>query len=194
MITTFLDDIQDNRRPQGQRYELRYIVLISIMATLSNAKSYRDIARFINMHFRVLKSDFKLKWKKPPGYTTIRNILKGIDGEELEACFRAYNQSILNKLDDKKIVTIALDGKTLCGSYDNFIDKKPMQILSMFETSDRLILAHEVIDEKTNEIPVIQKLLREIGLDGYYYTMDALHCQKKLLKRQKKDTKTLLSN
>jgi predicted transposase YbfD/YdcC len=52
----------------------------------------------------------------------------------------------------------------------------------MFRTEDKLILAHEVIDQKTNEIPMVQKLLKDIDLDGYYYTMDALHCQKKRLK------------
>lgn len=185
MLTTFLDDLKDFRRAQGQRYELRYMVLFCIMAFLCNAKSYRDIERFIKQHFPVLKSDFNLKWKRPPGFTTIRNIILGIDVAELEACFRAYNQSLLKKVRKGHIATIAIDGKTLCGSYNNMQDQKAKQIVSMFETDSRFILAHEIIDEKTNEIPVIQKFLKEIELEGYYFTMDAMHCQKKPLKRPK---------
>ena len=51
MILTFLDDLKDHRRLQGQRYELKFIILFSIMAFLSNAKSYRDVERYIKSHF-----------------------------------------------------------------------------------------------------------------------------------------------
>lgn len=182
MITTFVDDLLDHRRAQGQRYELKFVVLFSIMALLSNSKSYRDISRYLKQHFKILKKDFSLKWKRPPSYTTVRNIIKGIDDKELEACFRAYSQSLLEKNKDGKLVCIAGDGKTLRGSFDNFEDKRAVQILSFFESSQRLILAHECIEEKTNEIPAVQKLLQELELTDYLYTMDALHCQKKLLK------------
>jgi hypothetical protein len=182
MISTFLTDLQDHRRPQGQRYKLEHIILFSIMAFLSNAKSYRDISRFIKVRFEVLKEHFGLTWERAPGYTTIRNVILGVDGEELEACFRVYTQSLIDGTNADQIGSIAFDGKTLRGSYDHFQDKRAVQILSMFRTEDNLILAHEVIDQKTNEIPMVQKLLEDIGLEGYYYTMDALHCQKKLLK------------
>jgi hypothetical protein len=182
MISTFLEDIKDHRRSQGQRYKLEHIILFSIMAFLSNAKSYRDISRFIRVRFEVLREHFGLTWKKAPGYTTVRNIILGVDSEELEACFRGYTQSVIDGANVNSIGSIAFDGKTLRGSYDHFQDKRATQILSMFRTEDKLILAHEVIDQKTNEIPMVQKLLEDIGLEGYYYTMDALHCQKKLLK------------
>ena len=60
MITTFLEDLKDHRRSQGQRYKLEHIILFSIMAFLSNAKSYRDISRFISVHFEVLKEYFEV--------------------------------------------------------------------------------------------------------------------------------------
>jgi tRNA U34 2-thiouridine synthase MnmA/TrmU len=139
MILTFLEDLKDHRRPQGQRYELNLIVLFSIMAFLSNAKSYRDISRFITGHYTVLKKYFSLRWKKPPGYTTIRNILQGVDSQKFEACFRAYTQSILDKVASGEVVSIAFDGKTLRGSYDNTQDKKALQIVFMFRTDSKLL-------------------------------------------------------
>ena len=66
MISTFLEDIKDHRRSQGQRYKLEHIILFSIMAFLSNAKSYRDISRFIRVRFEVLKEHFGLTRKKAP--------------------------------------------------------------------------------------------------------------------------------
>ena len=91
---------------------------------------------------------------------------------------------------------MALDGKTLRGSFDRFHDRaapsagiptatpsKPLasyaQILSAFATDTALILAHVDIDAKSNEIPAAQALLAELGLaPGSIVTLDALHCQK----------------
>ena len=78
-------------------------------------------------------------------------------------------------------ICVAVDGKVLRGSFDNFEDKKAIQVLSFFDTRQGLILAHEKIDEKTNEIPVFQRLIKELRLENVVYTLDALHCQKKLL-------------
>lgn len=178
MIITFLDDLKDHRRSQGQRYELRFIVLFSIMAILSNARSYRDIARFINKHFETLQKHFGLTWKRPPAYTTIRHIIQGVDKQYLELCFRAYSRSLLGT-GDRGLTGVAVDGKVLRGSYDYFQDKKAIQVLSFFDTGTGLILAHETIEEKTNEIPVAQALIPELALEGVVYTLDALHCQKK---------------
>ncbi len=178
MITTFLDDLKDHRRPQGQRYELKFIILFSIMAILSNSKSYRDIYRFIKKHNNTLQNDFGLKWKRVPSYTTIRNIIKGTDQQELEASFRAYTQS-LQETGSSDYIGVAVDGKVLRGSYDHFNDRKAIQILSFFDTQSELILAHEKIDVKTNEIPVAQSLIPQLELENVVYTFDALHCQKK---------------
>jgi predicted transposase YbfD/YdcC len=41
-----------------------------------------------------------------------------------------------------------------------------------------MILAHEVIDEKSNEIPAAQTLIAALGLKDRVFTLDAMHCQK----------------
>jgi DDE_Tnp_1-associated len=182
MLTTFLMDVKDFRRPQAQKYKLHDVLLFCILALLCNAKSYRDIHRFMTIHFEDLKKDFSLLWKKPPAYTTIRNIIKGIDASELEAAFRAYTQSLVNYYAKQPgLIQIAVDGKTLCKSFDHFQDKKALQKLMFFDVNEKLILGHIAIAEKTNEIPAVQSLLEELELTQVIYTMDALHCQKKHL-------------
>ena len=82
----------------------------------------------------------------------------------------------------------ALDGKTLRGSYDNKNGEKALHLLMAFCTNNKIILGHvNVTKDKTNEIPCAQELITELGLpDGAIYTLDALHCQKKLLRMPKK--------
>ena len=74
--------------------------------------------------------------------------------------------------------TIALDGKVLRRSFDNFTDRKAAQLLHAFDTKAGLVLAHIDIDEKSNEIPAAQQLLGELQVAHSTITLDALHCQK----------------
>jgi len=186
MLLTFLQGIPDHRRAQGRMYDLTNILLLSILAILSQADSYRNIASFIKIHFSTLKKEFGIKWKKPPGYTTIRNVIQGTDSDELEKAFRTYSKSLLelahsSSTPSKALLTLAFDGKTLRGSFDHFQDKKAVQILSVFATKEQIILAHkEIEDKKTNEIPVMQEVIKELGLENSLFTADAINCQKKL--------------
>ena len=75
---------------------------------------------------------------------------------------------------------IALDGKTLRGSFDHFNDRKAAQTLTAFASAAAIVLAHIEIDDKSNEIPAAQQMIRELGLTGVVFTADAMHCQKNL--------------
>jgi len=95
----------------------------------------------------------------------------------LEKTFREYTE-YLEKLDKSAdIKCIAIDGKSLRGSFDHFNDKKALNMLSTFLSCKNLILQHYEVDDKSNEIPALQKLLTELGIKGAILTMDAMHCQ-----------------
>lgn len=117
-------------------------------------------------------------WKGMPAHTSLRDIIQGTCGAQLEQSFRQYSAFLLEKKEPYQF--IACDGKVLCGSFDHFQDQKAVQILSAFASDSQIILAHEEIATKTNEIPMAQMLLKELGLSGYIFTFDGLHCQKTL--------------
>jgi len=176
MLESFLFKVPDHRRKQGRRYELGHILLFTILAILSGANSYRKTQKFIVAHYETLNEIFELNWKRMPAYTSIRDIIQGTSGTELEQSFRQYSQGLAESDGEKQV--IGCDGKVLRGSFDHFKDHKAIQILSAFVSNSRLILAHEEIATKTNEIPTAQRLMAELGLSGYIFTFDALHCQK----------------
>lgn len=161
MLETFLFTIKDHRRDQGKRFQLGHILLFSIFAIICEANSYRKIHSFIKYHYELLNKFYDLYWKKPPAYTTIRNIIQGVDSAELERCFREFSLYLQNQSPDNRY--IALDGKTLRGSFDNFNDQKAIQVFSAFCSDNDIIIAHEEIQEKTNEIPTAQKLFDFTG-------------------------------
>jgi hypothetical protein len=176
MLQSFLFKVKDHRRKQGQRYQLGHILLFAILAILSGADSYRKVQKFIVVHYDRLDDAFDLNWKRMPAYTTIRDIIQGTSGPELEQSFRQYSQVLAESDQEKQ--WIGCDGKVLRGSFDHFQDQKAIQILSAFASYSHIILAHEEIATKTNEIPTAQALMVALGLSGYIFTFDALHCQK----------------
>lgn len=184
MLQSFLFKIKDHRRKQGRRYELGHILLFSIFAILSGANSYRKIHVFIKAQYETLNESFNLNWKRLPAYTTIRAIIQGVSSAESEEQFREYSALLAgNNNTEKRFV--AFDGKVLRGSFDHFQDQKAIQILTAFVTDSRIILAHEEIADKTNEIPTAQELMERLGLSGCIFTLDAMHCQQKTLEAAK---------
>jgi len=189
-----LEAVPDPRRAEGKIYPLPHVLLFSILAIVSGGNSYRSVVTFIEVHRRSLNRAFGLKWRRAPAHTSIRNILQGLDGGALEVAFRRH-ASLLQAACTSPGGTrpggtrpggtspggtsLAIDGKTLRGSFDQFRDRTAAQLLGVFATDTALVLAHSDIAEKSNEIPAAQALLAELGLAGHLVTLDALHCQKK---------------
>ncbi len=176
-----LADVPDPRRAQGRLYKLAHVLLFSILAIVAGCNSYRGIVTFIDVHRRRLNTVFGLKWKRAPAHTAIRYILQGLDPAGVEAAFRRHAALLQAARSTPGQGSIALDGKTLRGSFDKFNDRAAAQVLSAFATDTALVLAHIDIAEKSNEVPAAQTLLAELSLTpGAIVTLDALHCQKNI--------------
>ena len=181
---SLLATIPDPRRAEGKVYQLSHVLLFSVFAVLSGANSYRAICTYVKAHRAALNKAFEIKWKRAPAHTAIRYILQGLMARDVETVFREHAADLNLAPAGAGARVIAFDGKTLKGSFDNFNDIKAKQVLTAFAVDTALVLAHIEIDEKSNEIPAVQKLLEELDLAGHIVTCDAMHCQKKLSKPQ----------
>ena len=177
---SLLAAIADPRRAEGKIYQLPHVLLFSIFAIVSGANSYRGIHTYVKVHRQKLNKAFEIKWKRPPAHTAIRYILQGLSASDVEKVFREHAANLNLAPAGSEARVIAFDGKTLKASFDNFNDIKARQVLSAFAVDTALVLAHIEIDEKSNEIPAVQKLLQELDVAGHIVTCDAMHCQKKL--------------
>ena len=180
---SLLARIPDPRRAEGKLYHLPHVLLFSILAIVSGANSYRGVRTFIKVHRRKLNKAFKISWKRPPAHTAIRYILQGLKAADVEQAFREHAAALDLTAEVSGVRVVAFDGKALKGSFDNFNDAKAKQVLSAFATDTALVLAHIDIDEKSNEIPAAQKLLEDLDLADRIVTCDAIHCQKNVRNR-----------
>lgn len=72
---------------------------------------------------------------------------------------------------------VAIDGKTLRGSFDKASGKSAIHMVSAWATANRLSLGQVVVDAKSNEITAIPALLKLLELKGSLVTIDAMGCQ-----------------
>ena len=148
---------------------------------MTGCNSYRGIVTFIDVHRRRLNAALSLNWKWAPAHTAIRYILQGLDPAAVEAAFRQHADLLQAARATPGQGSVALDGKTLRGSFDRLNDRAAAQVLSAFATATTLVLAHVDIAEKSNEIPAAQALLAELGLSpGAIVMLDVLHSKRTL--------------
>ncbi len=105
--------------------------------------------------------------------------MQGLSASEVEKALREHAANLNFAPAGGNARAIAFDGKILKGSFDSFNDIKARQGLSAFAVDTALVLTPIEIDEKSNEIPAVQKLMEELDLTGCLVTCDAMHWQKK---------------
>jgi len=119
-----------------------------------------------------------------PSHDTFSRVFARLDPEQFQKSFVSWIQSISN-LTNQEI--IAIDGKTLCGSYDTSSNKVAINMVSAWAAANSLVLGQVKVDEYsneiTNEITAIPKLLKVLCLQGCIVTIDAIGCQKEIVKQ-----------
>lgn len=182
VLLDLLGDVKDPRRAQGQRYKLPPLLLSIVLSVLCGATSFRKMAVYMAVQRDRLNQLWGTQWKDTPSYGAIRDFLAALDEQALETVLRRHACCLADATETVAVETgmrcIALDGKALRGSANRLEGGRARQIVSAFAQADRLVLAQCEIEEKTNEIPVVQELIAELGLSDCLFTADALHCQK----------------
>src|SRR5919112_1180220 len=143
----------------------------------------RRIRLFIGVHRERLNATFGARFRRAPAVNTLRALVHALDPAEIEAAFRRHAEHLGDATAPPGRRVIALDGKTLRGSFDHLDDQAAAQVLSAFASDAALILAHQEI-AAGEEIAAAQALIEQLGLRGVLFTADALHCQKNLRHRR----------
>ena len=178
VLLAALAEVPDPRRAQGQRYSMRHLLLFSVLATLAGATSYQKIIAFIALQCERLNTVFGACFRRAPAVNTLRHLFLALGRDDLEAAFRRHARDLSAHSRPEALRTVALDGKTLRGSFDHLTNRKAVHVLSAFASDAALILAHQELAGAPDEIAAVPKLMAELGVTGVLFTADALHCQR----------------
>jgi predicted transposase YbfD/YdcC len=174
----YFAELRDPRVERNREHLLEEILLISIAAVLSGAESWNDIADYGEDKQEWLKTFLTLP-SGIPSHDTFNRVFAALDPEEMEKGFVAWVSSIA-KLTAGEVV--AIDGNALCGTHESG-KKTLVHMVSAWTETNGLVLAQRKVDEKSNEITAIPKLLDALKLTGTVVTIDAMGCQREIASR-----------
>jgi len=80
-----LAEVPDPRRPRGRRYSMRYLLLLSVLATLAGAISYQTIIAFIALQRECLNTVLSACFRPAPAVNTLRHLFLTLGRDNLEA-------------------------------------------------------------------------------------------------------------
>ena len=146
---------------------------------ISGADTWVDIELYGETKYKWLKKFLELP-NGIPSHDTFARVFANLEPEELQQCFLKWIQSI-SQVTFGEIV--AIDGKTLRRSYDKGADKSALNMVSAWATANHLVLGQVKVDEKSNEITAIPKLLKVLDLTGCIVTLDAMGTRKEIVKQ-----------
>lgn len=165
--------LQDPRIDRTKRHKLLDILVISICAVIAGADSWYDIEAFGEAKEGWFRQFLELP-NGIPSHDTFGRLFARLDPEQFETCFRHW-VAVNSKVIPGEIV--AIDGKVLRGSHDKWLGKGAIDIVSAWASTNHLILGQVKVDDKSNEITAIPKLLTALQIAGCIVTIDAMGCQ-----------------
>ena len=165
-------NLTDPRR-RKVTYPLVNVVTIAICAVISGADDFVAIARFGRAKRRWLSQFLDLR-TGIPSHDRFNAIFAAIKPAEFEACLLSWITA-LHEITGGQLV--AIDGKTLRRSFDRATSKSAIHMVSAWATANHISLGQVVVDEKSNEITAIPKLLEMLEIAGSLVTIDAMGCQ-----------------
>jgi predicted transposase YbfD/YdcC len=171
-VKKYFRKLHDPRCQRRKRHLLLDILIITLCAVICGCNDWQQIVTFAHARHDWLKTFLQLP-NGIPAHDTFERVFDRLDPQEFQACFREWMQALHEALG---LSQIAIDGKTLRGSGNH--GRKALHLISAWATANCLSLGQIAVDEKSNEIPAIPKLLELLDLHGALVTIDAMGCQK----------------
>jgi predicted transposase YbfD/YdcC len=168
-------DLPDVRQAGKVMYPLDEVLLLSLLAVLAGAETFVDIARFGDRKRAFLRR-FRPFLEGTPSHDHLGDIFATLDAEQFQRCFVGW----VSSLTGVSGAVIAIDGKTSRRSYQQPGGKAAIHMVSAFAARQRLVLGQVKVDDKSNEITAIPKLLAMMAIEGAIVTIDAMGCQRSI--------------
>lgn len=177
LIEEHFGSLPDFRDERGKRHKLLDIIVIAILAIICGADEFIEMEEFGKSKESFLRSFLTLK-KGIPSHDTFGRVFSFLPPDEFRNCFISWVESLCNIEGD----IVNIDGKALRRSFDSSTGKSMIYMVSAWANANNLVLGQVKVDEKSNEITAIPKLLELLNLTGCIITIDAMGTQKNIAK------------
>lgn len=175
-VCVHFSELEDPRSLRTQLHPLINVVVIGLCAVICGC------SHFTQFHaFGKAKRDWFGKFldlsNGIPSHDVFNAVFARMKPQQFEGCLLSWIKA-LHEVTEGQI--LAIDGKTLRGSYVPGDSKAAVHRVSAWATANHISLGSLAVEEKSNEITAIPKLLEMIDVAGALVTIDAMGCQKEI--------------
>lgn len=155
------------------------VLFTALCAAIAGCDTWPEVVAFAKERLNWLRKFVPLEAGVPTD-DTFRRIFTALDTGRFAGCLLAWTKQIEKSTKGR---VIAIDGKTLCNSFDEATGKRALHLVSAWSTNNHVVLGQIATEEKSNEITAIPQLLELLDLNGAVVTIDAMGCQEDIAQK-----------
>lgn len=174
-LMSFISKIEDPRIERHKKHKLSDILMSALCAVLAGAEGWLAITQWARSHESWLQKflDFQ---NGIPSHDTYARVISLIDPEVFAESLYGWAKAIFesSKTEGDQVV---IDGKSLRGSVNALRGKDALSMVSAWVVEQNLVLGQTRVEEGSNEVTAVPKLLEILNLKGMLVSLDALSCR-----------------
>jgi len=174
-LFSHFEDMEDPRVERTRLHSLHEMIVVALCAAICGAEGWADVERFGNTKIDWFRRFLDLE-NGIASHDTFGRVFSLLDTEQFHGCVQSWIDSLQLAM---KGQGVHIDGKTMRRSFDKASGTSALHMVSAWAGDLRVCLGQVAVDDKSNEIPAVRKLLDLLELTGAVVTVDAMHCQKK---------------
>ncbi len=175
----FFADLPDPRR-HNVRHLFNDILTIAILAVMSRANDWSKVVMYAQIREAWLATFLTLP-NGIPCEDTFRRVFARVNPDAFEQCFIRWTTALseaAGELPEGRLIPI--DGKTMRHSFQHAWNRQGLHLVSAWCQHNQMVLGQLAVEEKSNEITAIPKLLAMLNIKKAVVTIDAMGCQREI--------------
>jgi predicted transposase YbfD/YdcC len=178
-ITRYFRILPDPRRAGKVQHPLINLIVMAVCAVIAGADDFSEIAAFAKER-RDWFAKFLDLSSGVPSHDTFSRVFRVLDPLKFQTCLVKW-VTALHELTQGQI--IAIDGKVVREAFARSTDQGPLTLVSAWATANQICLGQVAGPAGSNELGALPTLLELLELKGAIVTLDALGCQKNIVKQ-----------
>ena len=202
MLGTGFVSLTDTRQQSKGKHQMSDCIAIILFCVFSDVDEWYEMELFAQDNIDILSKYLQLPYGIP-SHDTLERVLSIIKPDELQDVLTGVLRETIQRVTQDGYLyenpelelyikdVVAIDGKETKNSGNpkkpDVRDQRNYDVLNVQSTETGITLSSSRIDEKTNEIPEAQAVLKTLDLRGCIVTTDALNTQKRTAEAIVKD-------